>query len=220
MSKRTSLLLGLFMTSVMTTAVIPSTAQTTAQYVPPNKVPSDIPEWHRQKWYQFPKVPKGWTHAVPTGGAITTSGSSGRVEVSSFKLMCNVPGQGRRTIISDVQSIGAGLYLRNPFFGNNDYSEAVNMSRTSDGTVVMNVPSNRVLHWWTNTRGKVPAGANQCSTEIVVRGSGNVIGYGGGNWWKTATAQWGGFNVNNREIGNGDWYHFGNGGWQVVRMDP
>ena len=203
----------------LSTAVFPVTAQTEGEIVPPDQVPSDVPEWHRQKWYQYPVLPQGWNAAIPTGGALTSSGS-GKVEISAFKLICNIPGKGRQTVVSDVQSIGAGLYLRNPWFGNNDYNEAAKMSYTSDGTVIMDVPPNRVLHWWTNYRAEVPAGTNNCSAEAVVRGTGNVIAGVGGNWWKTSTAQWAGFNVNNKEIVNGDWYYLSGGEWEVIRADP
>ena len=203
----------------LSAAVLPATAQTEGEIVPPDEVPSDIPEWHRQEFYQYPALPDGWSHAVPTGGAITTSGENGKLEISSFQLMCDVPGQGKQTIISDTQNIIGGTYLRNPWFGNNDYSEVASVSRTSEGTVIMDVPPNRVLHWWT-TRTQVPAGTKDCSVEAVVRGSGNVIAYVGANWWKSFYAMWAGFNVNNKEIGNGDWYHAGNGEWRVIRIDP
>ena len=211
--------ISLFLAFAIATISVPARAQTEGSIVPPQQVPSDVPEWHRQEWYQYPTLPVGWNAITPTGGAITTSGN-GTIEIKSFKLICDVPGSKKQMVFSDTQSIGAGMYLRNPWFGNNDYHEEATISRTSDGTVILDVPYNRVLHWWTNSRGIVPEGTNNCSAEALVRATGNVIAALGGNWWKTPTAEWAGFNVNNKEIGNGDWYYSKNWQWQFIRMEP
>lgn len=181
------------------------------------QVPKYVPEILRQEWYQRPHLPSGWNSATPFGGAVTTSGS-GTIEISSFKLKCELPGKtGRKDVLSDVKNIGGGLYLQNPWFGGSDYNEPAKMTRTANGTVIFNVPPNRVLHWWTS-RAKLPAGTKNCVTKAVVRATGNVYVYVGADWWKTPTAQWAGGNVNNREIGVGDWYDLRKPGWQVTRM--
>lgn len=215
MNKRTTLFLALAVTTA--TAAIPSIAQTASNVLSADQVPNVVPEWFRVEWHDTRQIPNGWNAATPVGGAITTSGS-GTIEISSFQLICEVPGKGRQTVVSDVKGIGAGTYLKDPWFGNNDYHEDVATSHTSDGTVKFDVPSNRILHWWAK-RSIVPAGTKNCSAEATAKGSENVIAYVGGNWWKSNTAMWAGFNVNNREIGGSSWFRLSNGGWQTVRMN-
>lgn len=216
MNKRTSLFLALAVTTAAT--AIPSIAQTANNVLSADQVPNVVPEWFRVEWHHHRQIPDGWNAATPVGGAITTDSGNGTIEISSFQLICEVPGKGRQTVDSGVNRIGAGTYLKDPWFGNNDYHEDVATTYTSDGTVKYHVPSNRVLHWWTK-RATVPAGAKNCSAEASARGSGNVIAYVGGNWWKSPTAMWGGFNVNNREIGGSSWYRISNGEWRTVRMN-
>lgn len=183
------------------------------------QVPKYVPEILRQEWYQRPHLPSGWNSATPFGGAMTLSGS-GTLEISSFKLKCEIPGKsGRQTVLSGTDSIGGGLYLKDPWFGGNDFNEPVKMTRTPDKTVIFNIPPNRVLHWWAG-RANLPAGTKNCATRAVVRGTGNVLVGVGADWWKSPTAQWSGLNGNNREIGVGNWYDLRKPGWQIVRMEP
>ncbi len=214
MNKRTSLFLALAVTTV---AAIPVIAQTAGNVLPTDQVPKVVPEWYRHEWHDTKQIPDGWNAALPLGGAITTSGN-GTIEFSWLELTCDVPGKGRQTVVGDVKGIGAGQYLVNPWFGNNDYHEETTPSHTSDGTVVFQVVPNRILHWWTKP-GTVPAGTKNCSASAVVKGSENVVAYVGGNWWRTTTAKWAGANVNNREIGGSGWYKMNNGGWQTIRMN-
>lgn len=197
----------------------PGIAQTEGTVVPAEQVPKVVPEWFRKEKYDAKQIPQGWKAAIPLGAAITTSQSSGRIEITSVKLMCYVPGKsGKQTIVSGVETIGAGLYSINPWFGNNDAHERAKISRASDGAVIIDVPPNRILHWWTEKRGTVSQGTKNCSASAVVRGSTNVIASVGGDWWKSATAQWAGLNVNNREIGIGNWYKLNNSQWQTIRL--
>lgn len=187
--------------------------------LPAHQLPSYIPEILRKEWYQRPKPPVGWTAVTPHGGAITTSGA-GTIEIKEFKLLCNVPGRnGKQLIYSDTSQIGGALYLKDPWFGGNDLHENADIRRTPSGTVIIKIPDHRVAHWWT-ARPTLPAGTNNCATEAVVRGTGNVIVAVGADWWKTSDAMWAGLNVNNQEIGVGNWYDLGNGQWQTVYMRP
>lgn len=216
MKHRTSVLLAL---SVAATAVSPGMTQTEGKIMSSEQVPTSVPEPLRQARYERPYLPTGWNAVIPFGIAITTSGG-GTLEISAFKLLCYVPGNSeKQTVISDLQSVGGALHLLDPWFGNDNYSESATISRTSDGTVIFNIPPNRVLHWWAN-RTTIPEGTNNCSTEAVVRGTGKAIAAVGADWWKTNTAQWAGTSVNNQEIGSGNWYDLSNGEWQVIRMEP
>ena len=194
-------------------------AQTEGKVMSAEEVPKIVPQWFHQERFDTKQVPQGWNAATPLGAAITTSSGSGRIEISSVKLMCDVPGtSGKQTIVSGVKTIGAGLYSINPWFGNNDAHERATISYTSDGTVIIDVPPNRILHWWT-ARGAVSQWTKNCSVSAVVRGSSNTIASVGGDWWKTATAQWAGLTVNNREIGIGNWYRLSNDKWQIIRLN-
>lgn len=210
----------LFLPFVATLVVAkPGIAQVEGSVLPPEQVPKVVPEWFRKERYRNKQVPAGWNAATPLGAAITTSQSTGRIEISEVKLMCYVPGKsGKQTVVSDVKSIGAGLYSINPWFGNNDAHERAKISYASDGAVIIEVPPNRILHWWTR-RGTVAQGTKNCSVSATVRGSTNVIASVGGDWWKSVTAQWAGSDVNNREIGIGGWYKLNSSQWKIIRLN-
>lgn len=198
----------------------PGMAQTEGSIVPVAEVPEVVPEWFRKEKYDAREIPQGWNAAIPLGAAITTSQNSGRIEISAVQLMCYIPGKsGQQMVVSGAETIGAGLYSINPWFGNNDSHEKATISRASDGAVIIDVPPNRILHWWTEKRGIVSQGTKNCSVSAVVRGSSNVIASVGGDWWKDDTAQWAGLNVNNREIGIGNWYKLNDSQWQIIRLN-
>lgn len=194
-------------------------AQTEGKVMSAEEIPKVVPEWFHQERHDTKQVPEGWNTAIPLGAAITTSGS-GRIEISSVNLLCDVPGKsGKQTVVSGIETIGAGYYSTNPWFGSNDGHERATVSYASDGAVIIDVLPNRILHWWTAKRGEVSQGTRNCSVSAVVRGSNNTIASVGGDWWKTATAQWAGVNVNNREIGIGNWYALNNDEWQIIRLN-
>lgn len=216
MKKRTLFSLALIVTMVAAESVI---AQVEGRVLSPGELPQVVPEWFHQERHRTTQVPEGWNTAIPLGSAITTSGS-GRIEISALELLCYVPGKsGKQTIVSGIETVGAGLYSINPWFGNNNAHENAVVSYASDGAVIFNVPPNRILHWWTRKRGEVAQGTKNCSVSAVVRGSENVIASVGGDWWKTATAQWAGTNVNNRDVGIGNWYKLSNSQWQIIRLN-
>lgn len=210
----------LFLSFIATTAVAkPGIAQTEGTVLSSEQFPKFVPEWFHKERHNASQVPQGWNTAIPLGTAVTTSQSSGRLEISSFQLMCYVPGKSeKQVIVSGVETIGAGLYSIDPWFGG-DVHDRATISRTSDGTVIIDVLPNRILHWWTEKRGVVSQGTKNCSVSAVVRGSSNVIASVGGDWWKNADAQWAGTDVNNREIGLGNWYRLNPSQWQIIRLN-
>lgn len=202
---------------VGTTNVAPTVAQSVGTMLSFNQVPTYIPEHHRLTWYDATSLPSGWGAAVPSGGAIATSGS-GKIEIKAFKLMCDVPGKsGKQTVVDNVSSIGGGQFMLTPWFGTNNYSEPTSVTRTSDGTAVFDVVPNRIMHWWT-VRGALPAGTSNCITEATVRGIGNVIASVGATWWRTIDNPWTEYGVSHREHGGGNWYDLSNQQWQTIIM--
>ena len=81
------------------------------------------------------------------------------------------------------------------------------------------MPPNRVVHWWVGPRPTIPTGAKNCSVIAFMRITGSAVAAVGGDWWINQTAQWNGLNVNNQEIGVGNWYNAENR-WQLIKMGP
>ena len=205
-------------TLVATASVVPAVAQSVGTMLPFDQVPTNIPEHHRLTWYDAWSLPSGWSAAVPNGGAIATSGS-GKLEIKAFKLMCDVPGKsGKQTLVDNVSSVGGAQFHINPWFGTNNYNEPTSISRTSDGTAILDVVPNRIMHWWT-VRGALPAGTSNCSAEATVKATGNVIAYVGGTWWRTLDNPWTEYGVSHQEIGGSGWYDLSNQQWQTIRMN-
>lgn len=195
--------------------LLPSIAS--AGIVNPNQIPSYVA--FPKSFYQRPVPPKGWTALTPHGGAFLLGKKPGTVEIASFSMWCDVQGKQQKVPGISLDKIGAGLYLLNPWFGGNDYHESATFTRTSKGTLLFPVPPNRVVHWWVGPRPKIPTGAKNCSVFALMRITGSAVASLGADWWRNQTAQWKGLNVNNQEIGVGNWYN-AESKWQVVKMVP
>lgn len=187
-----------------------------AGIVNPNQIPSYVA--FPKAFYQRPVPPKGWTALTPFGAAFLLGNKPGSVEIASFSMRCDVRGKRHKVPGISLDKIGAGLYLKNPWFGGNDYHESATFTRTSKGTLLFQVPQNRVVHWWISPRPRIPKGAKNCSVFALMRISGGAVAGLGADWWKNQTARWNGLNVNNQEIGVGNWYK-AQSKWQLVKME-
>ena len=113
------------------------------------------------------KLPSGYSAGVLWFQALTHSNrhdeitdGEAMVLIDSEKVIEECPGSSQKTIYTEDYESGSGplsessggLYLRNPWFGGDDYHESMSNSNITNGNLVITVSkrSDRVAHWWTD----------------------------------------------------------------------
>ena len=202
-------------------SVTPGMPQAAAPEIDP-RVPDDV-RWKAGYVNPIPP-PQEFTSALLWGIAIADTRVPGyhaaTVEIVWTRLSCLVDGES--IVLNDDQgSVLGGLYLRRPWFGSNDYHEPMPFSRARDSqkSVVLRVGqrADRIWHFWSaSPRAKLPAGKIEgCTVRARVKISSGALLQMGMDYWRSATAPWGGPGVNNHEAGASDWY-FPAATWQEV----
>lgn len=156
--------------------------------------------------------PQGWTSGVVWVNAVHDTRKTGdsSLEVDWVRLHCLVGGQD--TLIAGETSANgtgvawSGLYLRQPWFGDNDFHEPMNVDFTGDIAVLpLSRRLDRVWHFG-GSRTIIPAGATLCYAEARVKPQGAAIVQLGLDYWKTDSIGWCGYNICNTEAAGSDWY--------------
>ncbi|AGY56523.1 hypothetical protein GKIL_0276 [Gloeobacter kilaueensis JS1] len=175
--------------------------------------PPDVSSAHRRGYVQDMSPPSGWSAITWWGIALqdTRQNATSTVEIDYVRLYCTV--DGRRTQLSETKSaLGGGLYLRSPWFGNNDYHEPMPMlpqTASNQGSISFH-PSDRpdrIWHFWSpGKRLQLPAGqVSNCGLEARLRLSGPALAQFGVDFWRDPQARWAGHEVNNHEAGRSQW---------------
>ncbi|MBF2088338.1 MAG: hypothetical protein IGR80_10640 [Synechococcales cyanobacterium K44_A2020_017] len=185
-----------------------------AEPVDPSALPTYVPAGSRAAARHISVQPAGWTSVTPWGEAINTTQAEGYIEMASWEMVCDVNGT-QTIMVSGLQDIGAGAYLTNPWYGN-DENTVLETQRTEYGLRIPVIPG-RVAHWWLNTPRPEVENAQNCEVTAQVRMSPGVFASFGGDWWVDTTSGWNGQDVNNQYMGRSDW-HDHVGGWQTIRF--
>ncbi len=186
-----------------------------------------VPEGGYERFYA---PPDGFTSAVMWMEAIQdlSDPEMGKIEVDSMRLMGIVNGQ--VVVISNDtfdQPLGwtpGGLYVRDPWYGvgtpdaNRQWDMPVEWV---NGTMTIELTeTNRIYHWWTPIRPALPDGLTRLWAEANVRVTGGAMVAAGIDYWRSPTAPYAGYDVNNREAGATGWYTAWDGWQQVTILKP
>ncbi len=158
--------------------------------------------------------PPGWTSALAWAQALHDNRKQGpsSIEVDWLRLYCTVNGRDvlvvGETLSNATGTAGGGLYLREPWFGDNDSPEPLPSAIRLSGetfTLPLSTVPDRVWHWW-GYRTVIPRGATKCWSAARVRPVGNALVQIGADWWKDPTIKWCGLDSCNYEAFNSDWF--------------
>ncbi len=161
----------------------------------------------------------GWLQAIHD---VNRPGPSS-VEVDWMRLYCVVNGQD--VLIEsdeyDDAEIGGGLYTRYPWFETGFYEDISADFNLTKGYAVLTIsdyPDN-VWHWWNTQwpRALIPAAAERCFMEALVRIQGPALVQAGLDYWREPDSVWEGTNVNNVEAGISDWLSESDQ-WQLISI--
>lgn len=133
-----------------------------------------------------------WFQAVTISSSIKESINNSRVVIDYEKVIEKHPDGSEKTVYRrnydgashSLPRESGGLYLRNPWFGGNDYNEKMTNSFIRDGnfTIEVGQKPNRVAHWWTD---RVSADSkNKYLLEIRYRVDGMAALQFGSDWWR------------------------------------
>lgn len=195
-------------------AIISTTFPAIANPVEPSALPDYVPNGARAASRHITVQPSGWNSLTPWGEAINTSSTEGYVEISSWEMICDVNGN-KTTVVSGLQNIGAGAYLTEPWYGN-DENTRLGTQDIEDGLRISVMPDT-VSHWWLNTPRPEVENAQNCEVTAQIRMSPGVFVSIGADWWVDTMSGWNGQDVNNKYMGRSDW-HDHVGGWQTIRF--
>jgi hypothetical protein len=152
--------------------------------------------------------------------AVTDRRSSlpGRVEIDWVRLYCEV--DGKEVLVAGDDIVGGGFFLRNPWFGEDDYQEPLGLPDITDeeGRLAFDPRdrADRVWHLW-NGRTPIPSDATRCWGEVRVLLSGSSIFSAGIDYWINQTAEWCCWNQCNTEASASDFYG-PTDGWITVQI--
>lgn len=156
--------------------------------------------------------PQGWTSGVAWINSVYDTRKTGEstLQVDWVRLYCLVNGQ-ETLVAGETQSNGTGvtwggLYLRNPWFGNNDYHDPMTVDFSGNIAVLpLSSIKDRVWHFG-GSRGIIPSGASLCYAEARVKPQGVALVQLGLDFWINQTALWCGYNQCNTEGAASDWF--------------
>ena len=185
-----------------------------ARPVDPSEVPTFVPQGSRGASRYNSEQPSNFSSATPWLEAINTSNQERIVEMSDWRMICETP-NGTQVVASGLNNIGAGFYLQEPWYGN-DQNTRLTPQRTSSGTIIFPVKPNRITHWFLDNRPTIRQGRN-CTVTARVRMSEGVFVGAGADWWVNTTSGWCGQDVCNIYQGRSAWHNH-EGGWQTIRF--
>lgn len=197
----------------------PTSTPDTAPYAPEESV-------HPNSYLRHPTPPEGfpvvvgWMQAID----ITGQGEESLVEIDWMRLYCQVDGADvllkEDTFDAETVAMSSyGLYLRDPWFGQDDYHESMPFL-VEDSLLVMEPHLNpdRVYHWWNTSRAEIPVGATKVWFEARVRITGGAGVQAGMDYWISTDADWCGWDVCNSEAGASDWFGNSTSEWQIITV--
>lgn len=201
-----------------------STAASDSIHLAIAEAPSESPK--PEAFFNIGIPPAGWTSGQVWINAVHDTGKQGDsfIEIDWVRLYCVVGGvetlvageyTGNKTgIIPD----GGGLYLRNPWFGN-DYYETLSYLATGETvTYPLSSRADRVWHP-IGKRAIVPSGATQCYASARVKPEGNALVQVGLDFWANQTAGYCGPELCNREGSGSNWYGE-SVDWIIISSEP
>lgn len=186
-----------------------------AQYmIPPEADPHDA-----HGHYDVPNPPNGfgsatpWMQFVVMDTTATADTLDAWVYVRHLRMWAEVNGQEKKILDVTASSFNrasqSGLFTRFPWFGNDGKYDVMNTDEAKKHNDVLafhvQLHKDRVWHCWGFPRAVVPAGTSRCWADIEWAMSGNVCGQVGFDWWRTPTAVYNGWNVNNIEGAVSPW---------------
>lgn len=169
---------------------------------------------HQEAFFNMGIPPVGWTSGQAWINAVhdTSKQGTSTIEIDWVRLYCIVGGietlvageyTGNNTgIIPD----GGGLYLRNPWFGNNNYHEPLSYLSTGETvTYYLDSKPDRVWHA-IGKRAIIPPGATRCYASARVKPNGNSLVQVGLDFWVNQTASYCGPELCNKKASGSNWY--------------
>ncbi|MEW6584837.1 MAG: hypothetical protein AB1442_04395 [Nitrospirota bacterium] len=158
--------------------------------------------------------PVGWTSGQAWINAVDDAAKPGdsSVEIDWVRFYCIVGGF--ETIVSGeytgnetgIIPDGGGLYLRNPWFGGDDYHEPLSYLSTGETvTYPLSSGSDRVWHP-IGKRETVPVGATRCYASARVKPDGEALVQVGLDFWVNETVGYCGPELCNKEASGSNWY--------------
>ncbi len=135
---------------------------------------------------------------------------SAGVEIASTQLSCRVDGK-EIVLTDDRGDLRGGLYLRHPWFGSDNFHDALPFAYDrARQIVILHVGRrpDRVWHFWPPShRPTIPPGKlDGCTAKTRVRISPGALLQLGMDYWRDATVPWAGSDGNNHEAGASQWY--------------
>ena len=156
--------------------------------------------------------PAGWTSGVAWVVAVhdTRTQGSSSLEVDWVRFYCTVAGLvtqvSGESATNGTGVAGGGLYMRNPWFGNNDAHTIMNITFSTDIAVLpLSAIQDKVWHFW-GPRVVIPSNASRCYAAARVKPTGNALVQLGVDFWKDQTADWCGLDQCNTGGSASDWY--------------
>ncbi|RPH33345.1 MAG: hypothetical protein EHM93_05185 [Bacteroidales bacterium] len=111
-----------------------------------------------------------------------------------------------------------GLFLRNPWFGENNNNPILYEYRNSENLILRtSIKPDNVWHVWNNKwpRVNVPVNTERCWLEVKCKITGSALIQIGIDFWRDSTSLWAGYHVNNIEAGVSNWY-YEQGVWHII----
>ncbi|WP_187293869.1 IPT/TIG domain-containing protein [Gloeobacter kilaueensis] len=190
--------------------------------LPDAGVPADVPSG--SAYVDSPtSAPSGWTSATYWGQSIVDTNqpsSPGSVEIDYMELWCVV--SGKNTLMQhDEGTMAGGLYVRDPWYGNNDAHDPMPWSynaANNSTTFTPTTAADKVWHFYGTAYPRPSFAANtvsSCSVKGRLKITGPVLVQIGADYWINSTASYGGLDVNNHQMGVSNWY-FASPDWQDV----
>ncbi|AGY56533.1 IPT/TIG domain-containing protein [Gloeobacter kilaueensis] len=190
--------------------------------LPDAGVPADVPSG--SAYVDSPtSAPSGWTSATYWGQSIVDTNqpsSPGSVEIDYMELWCVV--SGKNTLMQhDEGTMAGGLYVRDPWYGNNDAHDPMPWSynaANNSTTFTPTTAADKVWHFYGTAYPRPSFAANtvsSCSVKGRLKITGPVLVQIGADYWINPTAPHAGLDVNNHQMGVSNWY-FASPDWQDV----
>jgi hypothetical protein len=163
----------------------------------------------------------GWMHAIDIEG----NGGSSKVEVDWMRLYATINGSDvlllDETFDTETSSMSNyGLYLRNPWYGEDDYNEKMPFTVENSTLVIYpNQNPNRVYHWWVDRVNVSSTDITKVWFEARVRVAGGAGVQAAIDYWIDDHSGWAKNNKNNIEACASDWFGNSTSEWQIISAE-
>jgi hypothetical protein len=156
--------------------------------------------------------PAGWTAGLAWFNALHDGEDGGEsyLEVDWVRLYATVNGR-ERLLAGDIGGNPTGihwqgLWLRDPWFGNDDYHEPVSFpTRQGVAHLPLSQHGDRIWHFGSR-RATLPSGTTSMYARARVRGRGAAKVQLGMDFWRDLNTPWCGWNECNTEAAHGEWF--------------